>query len=116
MNLVRPLLVCRTRREGSGDLGPLCVKSSEILIEPLKSQNGQLELFSHVITYPTLLYILLRAAGEVVTKILGTRVHLHLLNKVETKYDLEQLSMCGPNFSSPLLWKVIHCPDWIHLT
>ena len=25
--------------------------------------------------------------------------------------------MCGPNFSSPSsLWKVTHCPDWIHLT
>ena len=34
----------------------------------------------------------------------------------ETKYDLEQLSMCGLNFSSPFpLWKVIHCPDWIYL-
>jgi len=52
-----------------------------------------------------------------ITKILGTRAHLHLLNQVETKCDLEQLSMCAPNFSSPSpLWKVTHCPELIHLT
>ena len=36
-----------------------------------------------------------------VTKILGTQAHLHLLNQAETKCDLELLSMCAPNFSSP---------------
>ena len=52
-----------------------------------------------------------------VTKILGTQAHLHLLNQAETKCDLELLSMCAPNFSSPSpLWKVTHCPDWSHLT
>ena len=47
-----------------------------------------------------------------VTEILGTRAHLHLLNQTETKCDLEQLSMCAPNLSSPSpLWRVTHCPD-----
>ena len=38
------------------------------------------------------------------TKILGTRAYLHLLDQAEIKSDLEQLSMCEPNliFSSPL--------------
>ena len=51
-----------------------------------------------------------------VTKILGTRAHLHLLNQAETKCDLEQLSMCAPNFSPSPFWKVTHCADWTQLT
>ena len=52
-----------------------------------------------------------------VTEILGTQAHLHLLNLAETKCDLEQLSMCTPNLSSPSpLWRVTHCPDLFHLT
>ena len=52
-----------------------------------------------------------------VTKILGTRAHLHLLSQAETKRDLEHLSMCAPNFSFPSpLWKMTHCADWTHLT
>ena len=72
-------------------------------------------------TYPTLAYILQNTPSKscwkkCVTKILGIRAHPHLLNQVEIRYDLEQLSMCDPNFSPSLLWKVTHCPDWIHLT
>jgi len=37
-----------------------------------------------------------------ITKILGTRAYLHLLDQAEVKSDLEQLSMCEQNFLSPL--------------
>ena len=52
---------------------------NEISIETMKLQNGQLELFSHVNTTSSK-----SCWKKCVTKILGTRVHLHLLNQAET--------------------------------
>jgi len=51
-----------------------------------------------------------------ITKILGTRAYLHLLDQAEVKSDLEQLSMCEPNFlvHSPI-WGTTYCAEHVHL-
>ena len=52
-----------------------------------------------------------------IKKILGTHAHLQLLNQAEVKSDLEYLTMCDPNFSTPFhLWSMTHCADQLHLT
>jgi len=51
-----------------------------------------------------------------ITKILGTRAYLHLLDQAEVKSDLEQLSMCEPNFLVPSpIWGVTYCAEHLHL-
>ena len=84
----------------------------------MKLQNGKLELFSHVNTYLSLLYILQITPSKSCWKVdpwnsspptpvepggdkIWPRAVIHVWSK----------------FSSPSpLWKVTHCPDWIHLT
>ena len=52
-----------------------------------------------------------------IRKILGTHAHLQLLNQAEVKSDLEYLTMCDPNFSTPSpLWSMTDCADQLHLT
>ena len=52
-----------------------------------------------------------------ITKILGTRAYLHLLDQAEVKSDLEQLSMCEPNFLVPSpIWGATYCAEHLHLT
>ena len=52
-----------------------------------------------------------------IREILGTHTHLQLLNQAEVKSNLEYLTMCDPNFSTPSpLWSMTHCADQLHLT
>ena len=73
----------------------------------MKSQNGQLELFSHVNTTPS------KSCSKSVS------LELELTHTCWTRrrqmWPRTVIHVSSKLFLSPL-WKVTHCPDWIHLT